>query len=247
VPGSIPDVLDSFRKELQFYRLIAPEIGVRVPACYLTEENGEGTLLVLEDLTAWQPGAVPSAAARLLAGLHLRWEGRAADRWPWLDSAGLADDLVAELFDQTWSVLRARPDLTPALRAAGMALAGRVREADRAAAAAGPWTMIHGDASMLNMRTGPDGEIALLDWEDVCVAPGICDLAWMLVSSVEPSQWDDTIAAYGTERGFTSVLPAAIVQGLLSFSDTLPGSAGADGWLPRLAEAWRRVQGSGPA
>lgn len=56
-PGSIPDVLDMFRCEVRFYREIAPVAGVRVPACYQVEETAEGTLLVLEDLSAWQPGA----------------------------------------------------------------------------------------------------------------------------------------------------------------------------------------------
>ena len=41
------------------------------------------------------------------------------------------------------------------------------------------------------------------------------------------------------------VLPAALVQGLLSLSDTVPGSADEAAWLPRLEEAWRRVPGGG--
>ena len=242
-PGSIPDVLDSFRKELRFYRLIAPEVGVRVPECYLAEESDVGTLLVLEDLTAWEPGADPPSAARLLAGLHARWAGRAAERWPWLDCTGVADDLVAELFDQTWPALALRQQLAPIVKAAGERLVGHVREAERAVAGAGPVTMIHGDASMLNMRTGPRAEIALLDWEDVSVAPGVYDLAWMLVSGVDARRWDEVIAAYGAAVGLADVLPSAVVQGLLSLADTTPGSAEAAGWQARLAEAWRRASG----
>lgn len=41
---------------------------------------------------------------------------------------------------------------------------------------AGPLTLVHGDASVQNMRTGPGGEVALLDWEDVSAAPGVLDL-----------------------------------------------------------------------
>jgi hypothetical protein len=87
VPGSIPDVLDIFRSEIRFYRAMAPVVGVRVPACYRAEETGEGTVLVLEDLSAWSPGADPVVAARVLSGLHRRWEGRASRRWPWLRPA----------------------------------------------------------------------------------------------------------------------------------------------------------------
>ncbi|MGY4767685.1 hypothetical protein ACXC9Q_12280 [Kribbella sp. CWNU-51] len=58
--GSIPAVLKMFESEVRFYREIAPVVGVRVPACYQAEENADGTLLVLEDLSAWTPGAEPA-------------------------------------------------------------------------------------------------------------------------------------------------------------------------------------------
>jgi hypothetical protein len=75
------------------------------------------------------------------------------------------------------------------------------------------------------MRTSADGEIALLDWEDVSALPGVCELAWLLVPFVQPDQWDGVIAAYGTDAGLATVLPAIIVQGLLSLSDHADGSA----------------------
>ena len=34
-PGSIPDVLQMFSREVRFYRELASEVTVRVPACYL--------------------------------------------------------------------------------------------------------------------------------------------------------------------------------------------------------------------
>jgi Phosphotransferase enzyme family len=240
--GSIPDVLDMFRCELRFYREIAPEVGVRVPACYRAEETAEGTLLVLEDLSAWQPGADPAAAARVLAGMHRRWEGQARQNWPWLRRHGAAVDLVGELFDRTWPLLAARDDLTPSLRALGARLVAHVADADDAAAGAGVPTLAHGDASMLNMRTGPTGEVALLDWEDVSSAPGICDLAWMLVSSVDPGQWDAAIAAYGQSAGLAEALPAAMVQGLFSLSDTPVWTAEATSWICRIDAAGKRLQ-----
>src|SRR5215469_8059257 len=125
-PGSISEALDSFRAEVRFYREIAPVVGVRVPACYQAEVTDEGTMLVLEDLSAWQPGADPAAAARLLVGLHRRWESQAAVRWPWLRPLGAGVELVSELFDRTWPQLVARGDLTPPVMAAGLALVGRV-------------------------------------------------------------------------------------------------------------------------
>lgn len=234
-PGSIPEALDIFRSEVRFYREIAPVIGVRVPACHHTEDNGEGTVLILEDLSSWQPGADPLAAARLLSGMHRSWAGQAHLRWPWLRPVGAAAGLVEELYARVWPGLADREDLTPDVRALGQRLVGRVTESERVIGAAGPLTLVHGDASAQNMRTGPGGEVALLDWEDVSSAPGVLDLAWLLVSSTDPAQWDEVIAAYGPAGGLAGVLPAVAVQGLLSMSDTAAGSAAANGWARRLA------------
>jgi hypothetical protein len=154
-PGSIPDVLDMFRSEIRFYLEVAPVIGVRVPACYEAEETAEGTRLVLEDLSGWEPGADPGAAARVLSGLHRRWQGQAAQRWPWLRTSGAAARLVAELFGRTWPRMAGRSDLTPPVRALGQRLAGQVAGAEDLAGRSGPVTLAHGDASLLNMRTGP--------------------------------------------------------------------------------------------
>jgi hypothetical protein len=240
-PGSIPAVLDMFRSEVRFYREIAPMVGVRVPACYRAAAGEGGTLLELEDLSAWSPGADLVELASLLAGLHRRWEDSAARRWPWLRPAGAAADLVGALYDRTWSELSLRVGLPPRVRALGDSLVGRVAAMEGTAASAGPWTLVHGDASTRNVRTSGDGVVALLDWEDVSAAPGVTDLAWLLVSSVEPARWDEVIRAYGDAGGRSGglrvALPAAAVQGLLSFSAAAVGSAEATGWLGRLEAA----------
>jgi Phosphotransferase enzyme family len=233
-PGSISAVLDSFRAEVRFYREIAPVVGVRVPACYRAEDTDEGTVLTLEDLSGWCAGADPLAASRVLAGMHRQWAGQAQLRWPWLRPVGAAVDLVERLFATVWPRLAVRAELTPAVRRLGEQLVGRVTESEWMTGSAGPLTLVHGDASMLNMRTGPGGEVALLDWEDVSAAPGVVDLAWLLVSSVEPVQWEEVIAAYGPAHGLTQVLPAIAVQGLLSLSDTPAGSGEATAWIRRL-------------
>ena len=141
VPGSIPEALDIFRSEVRFYREIAPVIGVRVPACYRSEDTSDGTILVLEDLSSWQPGADPLAAARLLSGMHRSWAGQALLRWPWLRPVGVAAGLVADLFRQTWSVLADRGDL-PADVLPALAVQGLLSMADTEpeSAAATGWT-----------------------------------------------------------------------------------------------------------
>jgi Phosphotransferase enzyme family len=236
-PGSIAEALDIFGSEVRFYRQIAPEAGVRVPACYLAAEEPDGTLLVLEDLSGWAPGADPAAAARVLAAMHARWSGRAALRWPWLRPVGAAVSLVEDLYRKTWPDLAHRDDLPPAVRELGEKLVGKVTAAEFQAGRAGPLTLVHGDASSANMRTSTTGEIALLDWEDVSAAPGVGDLAWLLVSSVEPARWDEVADTYGSAENLPDVIPAAAVQGLLSLSDNADGSAEAAAWNARLAAA----------
>jgi aminoglycoside phosphotransferase (APT) family kinase protein len=237
VLGSIPYTLDIFRSEVRFYREIAAEAGVRVPACYAAEITDDGTLLVLEDLSSWRPGADPEAAAGVLAAMHARWSGRASLRWPWLRPVGAAADQVEALYRDTWPALAARQDLTPPVRDLAARLVGNVVASESALGGAGPLTLTHGDASLANMRTSPEAEIALLDWEDVSAAPGVADLAWLLVSSVEPARWAGAIAAYGTAAGLADVLPAAAVQGLLELSDTPDSSADGSAWLARLTAA----------
>lgn len=235
-----------FRSEMRFYQEIAPVVGIRVPACYECDETSQGTVLVLEDLSAWQPGADPAAAAAVLSALHRRWEQQAAVRWPWLRPVGAAADLVADLFGQVWPGLAARGDLTAPVAALGARLVGRVTEAEAQVHHGGPVTLVHGDASLQNMRTGPGGAVVLLDWEDVSAAPGVLDVAWLLVSSVDPGRWDEVIEAYGPAGLITEVLPAVIVQGLLSLSGTPLGSADAAGWVLRLTAAADRLGSAWP-
>lgn len=242
-PGSIPDVLQMWVSEVRFYREIAPVVGVRVPQCYLAEESGGATLLHLEDLSGWRLGADPADAARTLATLHERWQGEAAARWPWLRRPGAAVDLVGALYDETWPALAARADLRLATRSLGERLVGCVAEAEADLATAGAATLVHGDASSQNMRTSASGEVALLDWEDVGAAPGVADLAWLLVSSVEPEQWDAAVDAYGHDRAerVDHALPAAAVQGFLTLDGHDEGSEQAAGWVARLEETARRL------
>jgi hypothetical protein len=241
VPGSIPYVLDMFRCEVRFYQEIAPVIGVRVPACYRAEATDDGTLLELEDLSAWNPGADPASAARVLASVHKRWPSKEASRWPWLRRPGAAVSLVAALYDQTWPLIAGRAELGTQVRDLGERLVGRVAAAETAASAAGPLALTHGDASAQNMRTSPATEIALLDWEDVGIAPGVTDLAWLLVSSVEPDRWDEVIAAYTPAGQLAAALPAITIQGLLSMSEAPAGTSDSEDWARRLRSAAARI------
>jgi len=67
------------------------------------------------------------------------------------------------------------------------------------------------------------------------------DIAWLLVSSVEPERWDEVIAAYGSLDGFVESLPAAAVQGFLSMSDCAEGTDDAVAWSACLDAAAKRL------
>lgn len=164
----------------------------------------------------------------------------AAARWPWLRPPGAAADLIATAYDEVWRSVAARPCLPQPVRGIGDRLVGHLQQAEADAAAAGPLTLVHGDAALRTVRTGPDGEIALLDWEDVGIAPGVCDLAWLLVSSVPPDRWDETRAAHGGADGLSAALPAACAQDLVMLSDTESETEAVELRL-RLEEAARRV------
>lgn len=228
-----------FASELRFYREIAPEIGLRVPECYRAEDRAEGTYLELEDLSSWAPGADPVRVADVLGEMHRRWVGLAESSWPWLRRADAGAELVGVLFDDVWPALRERQDVSDRIRAIGDRLYGHAAEASRGQPSGIPATLIHGDCSMRNLRTAPGGEIAFLDWEDVGAAPGVSDIAWFLLSSVEPGRWDEVLAAYGSVDGIADVLPGIVCQALLSLADTSVGTAEAAGWVGRIEAAER--------
>ena len=242
--GSIPDVLDMFASEVRFYREVAPVVGVRVPKCFAAEASPDGTRLVLEDLSTWSRFADPRAVATQLARLHRRWEGDVIECWPWLRRPGLGAELIGDLFDRTWPRIAARTDLMPEVHALGEALVGRVEEAELAEGTAGPPTLCHGDASLKNVFSSPSGEIAFVDWEDVRCGAGVADLAWLLVSSVAPTEWDEVIDAYGPTPRLNDVLPAAAAQGVLSLADVADGTPDAAGWVDRLAATSRCLAAS---
>lgn len=225
---------------MRFYNEIAPVVGVRVPACVEATHDEAGTLLRLEDLSSWSAGADPITVADELRQMHGRWEGTALARWSWLRLPGTAADLIGAAYDNAWPRIARRQDLDAPVRRLGQSLVGQVEAAEHAEGTAGPLTLCHGDTSVANLATGPSGEVAFFDWEDVRWAAGVTDLAWLLVSSVAPVAWDEVISVYG-DADVEAVLPSVAAQGLFALSDRPEGSPEALELVDRLSEAGRRL------
>jgi thiamine kinase-like enzyme len=136
------------------------------------------------------------------------------------------------------SSLSHRGDLPRSVRRLGEWLVGRVEAAERDEGAAGPLTLCHGDPSTRNVFTDSEGDVVFVDWEDVRIASGVVDLAWLLVSSVAPSSWPAVIEAYGpiAARDLVTVLPSVCAQGLFALSGASTDDEAA-GWIERLATA----------
>jgi len=163
-----------------------------------------------------------------------------SSEWPCLRQPGAAADLIGAHYDRLWPLISERRDVNAQVRALGDHLVGRLQAAEHAEGTAGPLTLCHGDTAAGNLATGPLGEVAFLDWEDVRWAAGVTDLAWFLVSSVDPARWDDVIVAYG-DVDVRAVLPSVAAQGLFALSDEADGSPAALGWLTRLSAAADRL------
>ncbi len=239
--GSIPALLGMFEREVRFYREIAPVVGVRVPRCTEALTTADGSRLVLEDLSGWSVGGDGAVIARTLAALHERWRGVAEMRWPWLDREGKAAAEIGALYDRAWPAVSARAEVSERLRDIGSRFLGRVEALEGVEASFGRRTLIHGDATAQNVRTSPEGEVALLDWEDVRLASGEIDLTWLLISSVDPDDWHEVMGAYGAIHGddLRAALPYAITQAVLCLADRAPGSRVAAGWMRRIEAAGR--------
>ncbi|MDX1664162.1 MAG: phosphotransferase [Candidatus Promineifilaceae bacterium] len=196
--------------EHAFYRELAHQIPVRVPARYgsAMEPEAGRFLLLLEDLTR-----LPARGADQVAGcsldealravttaarLHAGWwaHPKALPRWlPAAFTSGPVDAYVQNLYREAWPRFLARArEILPAT-ARGRAWETMVHiGADLPAASAGaaaslaraPQTLIHVDFRLDNLFLTAD-EIIVVDWQDIHRGPGAYDLAYFIATSLDPA------------------------------------------------------------
>ncbi len=184
--------------EARFYRDLAPEIPVRIPAVWFSDTDGDGYAMVLEDLVAsgcrfphpkdadiaWRARDI----VEQMAALHSHfWESPRFDDGgdlAWLAAKGTGaagggatfvqmavdtlGDRLPEEFHRLAGIYLARTDDIVALWNSG------------------PRTFVHGDPHMGNLFVDNYGgdRTGFLDWAMIGRSPGLRDVAYVLCNSI---------------------------------------------------------------
>ncbi|MBW3539335.1 MAG: ecdysteroid 22-kinase family protein [Planctomycetes bacterium] len=192
-------------REARFYQQVAPHAGIRVPRCYYSacEADGTGFVLLLEDLSHGRFGDVAAGwrvadaerAIDRLADLHAAWwESPRLARYEWLPTyATNSAEQLGRLVERRKEFLRRygtiaageAQDLTRRLGPQHEPLLNRLQGP--------PETLLHVDAHLDNVVFVPaeDGDEAVFfDWQGVRRGLCVVDLA-LFVNCTAPDQRRD--------------------------------------------------------
>ena len=197
----ILDGVGAYAREVTFYDELAGDVPVRVPEPYVvaTEEGSTDFVLVIEELSAYEPLDQLSgltleqveAAVDALAAFHAwSWEHERlaglADRFPPLDSemgTGVYTKF-SQFFSLAWPAARELPAVADEVKAFGDRYGELVPFFVEQLAT--PRTITHGEFRADNMFLGPDGELVMLDFQTVAQQAGIIDVAYLVAGSLVP-------------------------------------------------------------
>jgi len=190
-----------YRIEALFYRDIAPAFGTSVPRCWYAAEDATANqgLVIIDDLrevgaTFGSPAAhfgVDQVAGALetLAGWHGRsWNRQGVASLDWLSVGSQLFRPVVDSFLSAphWEEYMTRPQTA--------AFDDGLRDRDRVARAvhrlwdlddADVLSVSHGDPHVGNTYVLADGDMRFLDWQTVCLAPWVDDVAYFLVGALD--------------------------------------------------------------
>ncbi|OFB37988.1 aminoglycoside phosphotransferase [Mycolicibacterium sp. (ex Dasyatis americana)] len=190
------EMLGGYRRELDFYRHIAPNAPIATPHCYVARMSGADFVLVLEDLRDWENAdhlaGLSLRRARLciqqLAGLH-KWSTGVDDavlqEFPSIDST-LTRDLFLPAFAPGWQLYREHS--RQPVPAAVAEFAERFIDLAPAALAAlsDRNMLLHGDIRADNMFFRDDA-LKVVDFQLTVRGAGAADIAY-LVSQGLPTE-----------------------------------------------------------
>ena len=216
-----------YSREVEFYRRLAPAIGMSIPHAYYSAIDADSGdyVLVLEDFPALRAGknedGASASEARVLltemAALHARWWGsRELDAHTFLATFEGALDRYEAAAERLPIFLERHGDFVqPEELAVWEALGRRFRPAV-APLLRSPRTLIHGDLSLKNTLAGGTAEtpeFVILDWQLAGVQPGARDVSFFVGTRVAPEARTDAEA--GLLRYYHSQLEA---QGVRDYS-----------------------------
>lgn len=215
-----------YRREADFFRHVAPGLSVGLPRCWFAGGNVDQDqgIVILDDLRATgctfgdvlQP-ATPDLVAQslpILATLHAGSWGAGPARYPWLDEFTPIRAVADVMFDaQYWDGHFGSPDAPPV--PADLLDRERTTRAIRVLWASNdraPQALSHGDPHLGNTYVDADGRPGFLDWQGLCAAPPIDDVAYFITGALtvedRRTHEQDLLRTYlGALRSHSDVCP----------------------------------------
>ena len=193
--------LRCYEVEVNFYRLLASTLAVRVPRCYhaAIDLATNDFVLLFEDLAPARPGDQlagcspdeAAAAVEELTRLHCpRWGDAALGRFEWLDrntpeALVSTAQMVAALFPGF--VERYEGRLDDEVLALARVLVSKLPS--YLGSRGGPQTVVHGDYRLDNLLfgTSPGAGPVVVDWQTAVRGPGMSDLSYFLGAGLLPA------------------------------------------------------------
>ena len=187
-----------YTKEVGFYRELAAQLDVRVPAVLAAEiaDDGVDFVLIFEDLGPCRGGnqlascsaADARAGIRQAAAIHApSWNKEALTGLDWLQPKEGLTEQVKALYDNAQAIFRER--YADSLEPEFMAICEELNEAKESwfGRESGPRSIIHGDFRLDNMLFDIKGgaeEIAVLDWQTVAVGNPLVDIGYFMGTGI---------------------------------------------------------------
>ncbi|MEC7162100.1 MAG: phosphotransferase [Pseudomonadota bacterium] len=194
-----------YRKEVEFYRQIAPLVDCRVPRVYFAEvdESGASFMLLFEDMGPARQGdqisgcalADARAAIRQAAALHApSWQRRDLLEAEWIAPPADLRERLGAMYPQAQAIFHER--YAELLEPEYMALCHQLAEASASwfGREAEPQCIVHGDFRLDNMLfdiRGGSEPIAVLDWQTVATGRPMTDVGYFLGCGVGEALWRD--------------------------------------------------------
>jgi hypothetical protein len=261
--------LGLYERENRFYDDIAPTAPFPTPRCYasLTDATTGRFFLLMADLGHLEPGdqlagVSATQAGHIIDGLaafHARWwESPKLSELAWLPAQDDAVYLAAVPPIVTAGVAALGP-FEADLPAGSMSLAKRVDAVFPELikkCAAGPVTLVHGDARLDNVFFDPGtDDFTLIDFQLALKCRGVYDVVWLLATSMDVElqnrhahdlllRYHAALEAHGVRWPLADVKRAAaeqaayLLSGPLSLIGTFDFSEAGDGRAAQLTKVW---------